>query len=57
MLYFPLVHCWLHTEARYTASARPLLLLTASLLIVEIYKQYVQRKALSGRPSLLSGAG
>ncbi len=54
LLYFPLVHCWLHTEARYTASARPLLLLTASLLIAEIYKLYAQRKALSGQLFLLS---
>jgi hypothetical protein len=31
MLYFPAIHIWLHTEARYTAAARPLLLMFASL--------------------------
>ncbi len=33
LLYFPLVHCWLHTEARYTAPVRLLLVFYASIFI------------------------
>lgn len=33
LLYVPAVHLWLHTEARYTASVRPLLLMIAAAFI------------------------
>lgn len=33
LLYFPAVHIWLHTEARYTAAARPLLLMFAAVFV------------------------
>jgi hypothetical protein len=38
LLYVPAVHLWLHTEARYTASVRPLLLLVASLAVVAAWR-------------------
>lgn len=38
LLYFPLVHCWLHTEARYTAPARLLLVLFASVVIDKVFE-------------------
>lgn len=31
LLYMPAIHIWLHTEARYTAAARPLLLMFAAI--------------------------
>ena len=44
LLYFPLVHMWLHTEARYTASARLLLLFNASVLLFAVYRKFVERR-------------
>jgi len=44
MLYFPLVHMWLHTEARYTASSRLLLLSNASILLFVVYRKFVERR-------------
>jgi hypothetical protein len=44
LLYFPLVHMWLHTEARYTASARLLLLFNASILLFVVYRKFVERR-------------
>jgi hypothetical protein len=34
LLYLPAVHVWLHTEARYTAPARPLLLMFAAVFLI-----------------------
>lgn len=36
LLYLPAVHAWLATTGRYTAPARPLLLLSATLVLIEI---------------------
>ena len=47
LLYFPLVHMWLHTEARYTASARLFLLLNASILVFVVYRKFVERRNLA----------
>ena len=44
LLYFPMVHMWLHTEARYTASARLLLLFNASVLLFAVYRKFVERR-------------
>jgi hypothetical protein len=33
LLYLPAIHIWLHTEARYTAAARPLLLMFAGFFL------------------------
>ncbi len=44
LLYFPMVHMWLHTEARYTASARLLLLFNASILLFAMYRKFVERR-------------
>ena len=33
LLYLPAIHVWLHTEARYTAAARPLLLMFAAVFL------------------------
>lgn len=40
MLYPYLVHIPLHTEARYTAASRPLLLMFASLLLIEVVRSW-----------------
>ncbi|HEX8840549.1 MAG TPA: hypothetical protein VF750_08795, partial [Sphingomicrobium sp.] len=39
LLYLPAIHIWLHTEARYTAAARPLL-----LMFVAIFAGFVARR-------------
>jgi hypothetical protein len=44
MLYFPLVHAWLHTEARYTAPARLLLLFNAAVLLLAIGTKLAHRR-------------
>jgi hypothetical protein len=33
LLYLPAIHIWLHTEARYTAEARPLLLMFVAVFV------------------------
>jgi hypothetical protein len=43
LFYFPMVHMWLHTEARYTASARLLLLFNASILLFAAYRKFGKR--------------
>lgn len=42
LAYFPAVHLWLHTEARYTAPARLLLLLMAALALERIWQMLRQ---------------
>lgn len=37
-LYLPAVHAWFHTEARYTAAARPLLLMFASFAVLKLHR-------------------
>jgi hypothetical protein len=37
LLYIPAIHLWLHTEARYTAPVRPILLLFAAAAIQWLY--------------------
>jgi hypothetical protein len=44
VLYFPLVHAWLHTEARYTAPARLLLLFNAAVLLLVIGTKLAHRR-------------
>lgn len=39
LLYVPAIHLWLHTEARYTAAVRPLLLGFAVLAIIALIKR------------------
>jgi hypothetical protein len=41
LLYFPLVHCWLHTEARYTAGGRLILIFYASLMAAKVFQAVV----------------
>jgi hypothetical protein len=48
MLYPFGVHLWLHTEARYTASVRPLLVLFAAITIASLLSQF-PRRARGGR--------
>jgi hypothetical protein len=43
-LYLPLVHVWLHTEARYTAPVRPLLLLYAAVTLLWIWRALRARR-------------
>ena len=56
MLYPYSVHLWLHTEARYTASVRPLLVLFAALLIASLWRRAEARRGAAGSPSTASGA-
>lgn len=44
LLTVPLVHIWLHTEARYTAAVRPILLLLAATTIYWLADRYLSRK-------------
>ncbi len=44
LLYVPGVHIWLHTEARYTAGVRPLLLFFATLAVSALWQQLGQRR-------------
>ena len=44
LLYPYVLHLPLHTEARYTASARPLLLMFASLAIIHFQRRWIGRK-------------
>jgi hypothetical protein len=39
LLYLPAIHIWLHTEARYTAAARPLLLMFAGVFLSSCLKR------------------
>lgn len=39
LLYMPALHLWLHTEARYTAPVRPLLVLFASLVLLSLLQR------------------
>jgi len=43
LLYFPIVHCWLHVEARYTAPARLLLAMMAALWITTLLSRRARR--------------
>jgi hypothetical protein len=45
LLYVPAVHLWLHTEARYTAAVRPLLLLFASVVLIAIVQRFSSARA------------
>lgn len=45
MLYLPIIHIWLHTEARYTAPARLLLLLHAAALLWWLWRRMAGRAA------------
>jgi len=39
LLYVPAIHLWLHTEARYTAPVRPLLLMAASFALIAMLER------------------
>jgi hypothetical protein len=43
LLYVPAIHLWLHTEARYTAPVRPLMLAFASLAIITVAQRWRRR--------------
>ena len=48
LLYLPAIHIWLHTEARYTAAARPLLLMFAAILasfVAERFGRHLRQPA------------
>lgn len=49
MLYLPAIHMWLHTEARYTAPARLLLLLHAAALLWWLWRRMAGRDVPSVR--------
>jgi hypothetical protein len=57
LVYLPAIHIWLHTEARYTAAARPLLLMFASLFLAAVVRVFSQwrradpRKAMTAKKS------
>ena len=44
LLTVPIVHIWLHTEARYTAAVRPILLLLAATAMYWLADTYLSRK-------------
>jgi hypothetical protein len=44
LLYVPAVHIWLHTEARYTAAVRPLLLLFAASVLLMAIRRLSRRQ-------------
>ena len=48
LLYMPAIHIWLHTEARYTAAARPLLLMFAAFAAKRIGHHFGQPAARGG---------
>jgi hypothetical protein len=43
LLTVPIVHIWLHTEARYTAAVRPILLLLAATTMCWLAEKYLNR--------------
>jgi hypothetical protein len=50
VMFYPLaIHIWIHTEARYTAAARPLLLLFAALAIAQFAQMAWQFRQASHR--------
>lgn len=57
MLYLPGLHLWLHTEARYTAPARLLLLLHAAALLWWAWDRFAKRADGATRDAPVHGVG
>lgn len=51
LLYLPAIHIWLHTEARYTAAARPLLLLFVAVLVSFVTSMWRERQSADTKPA------